>query len=181
MLEYFIELTLAYQVTRAVLGLEEQVPLVLLLHEAHAGVGLIEAVARDVQTSRPLANDVYELVLGGDRLPKSHLLLRLLNGFDDGIFLFLEFQSDKICFTFGGPFDVDWARVQKCDINFRLFLVLLVEERLFEVLKLAKYYFLALQLVLAAHRVRVIPFKMCLQEFLVQVTKIHQLSRRILA
>ena len=77
-----------------VLSLEEKIALVGLLHQTHAGVCLVEAVARDVQAGRPLPDNVNELILCGDGLAEAHMLLLLLDSFNDRRFLLLELERN---------------------------------------------------------------------------------------
>ena len=85
-------------------------------------------MARYMETSRSFANHLNEFVLGSNRLLKPYVLIRLLNCFDDGFLLFLEFQWYQTGLAFIKPFYKNGTRVEKSDINLRLILVLLVNE-----------------------------------------------------
>ena len=84
-------------------------------------------MARDVQAGWPLPDNVNELILCGDGLAEAHMLLLLLDSFNDRSFLLLEFESHQAGLTFRGTIKKDRARMQKSDVDLRLLLIILIE------------------------------------------------------
>ena len=75
LLENLAQLTLADQFSIAILSLKEQVSHVLLSHQLHACVVLIESVAGDMKQTGPFSDHFNELILCCHRLLKSDLLV----------------------------------------------------------------------------------------------------------
>ena len=65
-LQDFAQLTLADELTIAVLRLEEQIAALCLAAQLHACICLIETVATNMKHARPLADHIDEFILGRD-------------------------------------------------------------------------------------------------------------------
>ena len=133
----------------------------------------------DVQTARPFPDHLNELILRGDRLLKPDLLVRLLDRLNYSLLLLLEFERDEAHFPLIQPLYKDRTGMQEAYIYLRLIYVLLIDQRVFQILQLSQDHLFRLELILAPDRVRVVPPHLRLNRLLLQLVQINRFVVRI--
>ena len=133
----------------------------------------------DVQTARPFPDHLNELILRGDRLLKPYLLVRLLDSLNYSLLLLLEFERYQAHFPLIQPLYKDRTGMQEAYVYLRLIDVLLIDQRVFQILQLSQDHLLRLEFILAPDRVRVVPSHLCLDRLFLQLIQIYRFVVRI--